>query len=138
MPSHNLDKEIILTRFVVLALAALSLMGCSADSENPAKPPTSSATKNIVQVGNNFFSPKNLTIARGDTVVWFNAGSAGHTSTSGTGCAPDGLWDSGSLGGGESFAVVFDATGVDTTGTIPYYCIPHCGVGMVGSVTINP
>jgi plastocyanin len=27
---------------------------------------------------------------------------------------------------------------VNVTGTIPYFCVPHCTVGMVGSVTVNP
>jgi plastocyanin len=129
-------------RFVIFALSALfalSIAACSDDSsDNPVKPPAGSATRKIVQVRNNSFSPKDLTIARGDTVVWFNSGSAGHTTTSGAGCSPNGLWDSGSLGNGESFSVVFSASGVDVTGTVPYYCIPHCDVGMVGTVTVNP
>jgi plastocyanin len=95
-------------------------------------------TRKIVQVRNNFFSPRDVTVAVGDTVVWFNAGSAGHTSTSGTSCTSDGLWDSGSLSSGDSFQVIFDQNHVNVTGGIPYFCIPHCTVGMVGSVTVNP
>ena len=123
---------------LAIALAVMILAGCSDNSTGPSKPPPSTPTKTIVQVKNNVFSPKDLTVARGDTVVWFNAGSAGHTTTSGTGCSPDGLWDSGSLGSGESFSVVFSDAGVAQTGTIPYYCIPHCAVGMKGTVTVTP
>ena len=123
----------------LLFLVALTIVaGCGDDSTGPSKPPESTATKKVVQVQNNSFSPKDLTVDSGDTVVWFNAGSAGHTTTSGGGCSPDGLWDSGGLGSGDSYSVVFGDAGVTQTGTIPYYCIPHCGTGMTGTVTVNP
>lgn len=128
-----------MVKFALAILAVLGLAACSEDSGTPTKPPPQgSQTRTVVQVRNNFFSPQDVTVSQGDTVVWFNGGSAGHTTTSGTGCAPDGLWDSGFLSGGGSFEVIFDATHVSTTGTIPYYCEPHCNVGMVGTVTVNP
>ena len=128
-----------MNRHFLVGLAVLILAGCGDDSTSPSKPPPSgTATKKIVQIGNNFFRPKDLTVARGDTVVWFNGGSAGHTTTSGAGCSSDGLWDSGALGNGASFSVVFSDDGVSQTGTIAYFCIPHCGMGMTGTVTVTP
>ncbi len=122
--------------FAIIVL--MGLVGCSKDSSTPMSTPKGTTTRKIVQVKNNFFSPKDLTVAVGDTVVWFNAGSGGHTSTSGTSCTSDGLWNSGSLSSGDSFEVVFDPNHVNVTGTIHYFCIPHCTVGMVGTVTVNP
>ena len=86
----------------------------------------------------NVFGPKHITINYGDTVVWFNADSRIHTTTSGDTCTPDGLWDSGDLAGGQSFTVIFGSGGVDTTGVIPYICVPHCFADMVGTVTVKP
>ena len=76
---------------------------------------------------------------RGDTILWFNAGGAAHTTTSGTPGNLDGLWNSGSpqntwIQPGGSFQRVFD----DTTGTFNYFCIPHAVQNMVGTVTVNP
>jgi hypothetical protein len=56
-----------------------------------------------------------------------------HTSTSGSGCAPDGHWNSGNIPAGDSFKVVLSLTGI-----YPYYCIPHCDMGMTGTITVNP
>ena len=118
---------------------AMGVATCSDDSENPMAPaPNGTAVRRVVLMKDNFFSPVSLTIRRGDTIAWLNAGTTVHTSTSGTSCNWDGLWDTGLLNTGESFAVVFDSTGVDTVGAIPYYCIPHCRVGMTGTVTITP
>lgn len=85
-----------------------------------------------VAARNNFFDPANITIDVGDTVRWTNLGTVIHTTTSGTNCAPDGTWNSGSLLPGQSFSVIFNEPG-----TLPYYCIPHCFDGMRGSVTVR-
>ncbi|MDH3215654.1 MAG: plastocyanin/azurin family copper-binding protein [Candidatus Krumholzibacteria bacterium] len=124
----------------LLAIAIVQLSGCSDDdSGSPmAPPPQGTTTKKIVNMRDNFFQPRDVTISRGDTIIWFNAGSARHTTTSGDG-APDGLWNSGSdvasrMAPGAMFERVFD----DTTGTFKYYCIPHFAFDMKGTVTVNP
>ena len=128
-----------MSRFLLIPFALVLAAGCGDDSQGPSKPPPASTShKKVVEVRNNFFSPIDVTIARGDTVVWFNAGSAGHTTTSGAGCSADGLWDSGGLASGESYSVIFGDNGVTQTGTMPYYCVPHCGMGMTGTVTVSP
>jgi plastocyanin len=83
------------------------------------------------------FSPSTLTISQGDTVTWTNAASAvTHTSTSGTvpgGIeSPDQLWN-GSVAAHTIYTVNF--TGYAPR-TYPYYCVPHAGLGMVGSITV--
>jgi plastocyanin len=99
-------------------------------------PTVGTAATTTVTVGNNCFCfvPSSVTIHRGDTVQW-TWSSSGHSSTSGTPGAPNGLWDSGILNQGATFTHTFN-----TVGSFPYHCTPHglC-CGMVGMVTVtNP
>jgi plastocyanin len=81
--------------------------------------------------GNLVFSPSSVTIHPGDTVRW-TWGASFHSSTSGVPGAPNGIWDSGILNQGATFSHTFNSTG-----TFPYYCIPHGGCcGMVGTVMV--
>ncbi|MBD3334649.1 MAG: hypothetical protein GF355_03955 [Candidatus Eisenbacteria bacterium] len=94
----------------------------------------SAATVHEVMVDNFFFDPQDLTIAEGDTVRWvWVAGT--HTTTSGDNqsCTPDGIWDAPIDSGNQTFE--FDFSGM--TGTFPYYCIPHCGIGMTGTIMVE-
>jgi len=97
-------------------------------------PTVGSADTVTVTVGNGgpVFTPSSVTILPGDTVRWtWSAG--GHSSTSGTPGAPNGLWDSGILNQGAAFTHTFN-----TMGSFPYYCTPHglC-CGMTGRVTVT-
>ena len=98
-------------------------------------PTVGSAATVTVTVGNNCFcfTPASVTIHRGDTVQW-TWSSSGHSSTSGSSCSPNGLWDSGLINQGSIFSHTFN-----TAGSFPYYCTAHCSFGMVGMVTVvNP
>jgi chitinase len=78
-------------------------------------------------VGNDFFSPKNVTNNVGDSVQWtWLAGDISHNSTS-TG----GLWASATQTAG-SFSHTFNSAG-----NFPYDCTIHASFGMVGSVTVQ-
>lgn len=67
------------------------------------------------------FTPAQLTIAPGTTVVVTNRDSAPHTFTAGSDDEPmPELFDSGLLEQGESFTFVFDEAG-----TFAYYCDRH-------------
>lgn len=86
-----------------------------------------------VTMNNDFFSPANLSVGVGDTVVWTNHSGLTHTSTSGTSCSANGLWNSGNvLGSGHSFSRTFAGAG-----SFPYFCSPHCSLGMTGSITVT-
>jgi plastocyanin len=61
------------------------------------------------------WSPANIEIARGTTVVWENRDIVFHTSTS-----DDGRWDSGTINAGESWSRTFT-----DAGTFNYHCTPH-------------
>ncbi|MFB6122812.1 MAG: plastocyanin/azurin family copper-binding protein [Haloferacaceae archaeon] len=96
------------------------------------------------------FVPAEITIAPGDTIVWKNVGTVGHSVTAYEDKIPDGAayfasggFDSeqaarnaypskGNIPGGESYEHTFE-----TTGTYEYFCIPHEAVGMKGTVTVQ-
>ncbi|UCG52357.1 MAG: hypothetical protein JSW58_02045 [Candidatus Latescibacterota bacterium] len=143
MPKFSGKSAIHLTvTLAVLGVFVLAVVpGCSDESATPASPPRETPTRKVVNMKDNYCEPKNVVIARGDTVVWFNAGDNRHTTTSGVNGVPDGLWDSGSgdpiawLRPGQSFQRIFD----DTTGVFPYFCEPHWSAyNETGTVTVNP
>lgn len=74
------------------------------------------------------FSPADVTVEAGDTVVWTNTGAAPHTSTSDSGQAD--AWDSGTLTTGQQFSRTFA-----TPGTFTYFCAIH--PFMRGTVTVR-
>ncbi len=77
------------------------------------------------------FTPGEVTINVGDTVVWTSSASFNHTVTS-----DDGTFSSGTLSGGNSFDFTFTEPG-----TYAYYCDFHGGpggTGMSGVITVNP
>ena len=94
-----------------------------------------SAETHTVLANNTSFSPSALEVAPGDTVIWqFNSGYP-HTVTSGSHCVADGLFFDGPLDAGSPTLewVVPDYASID----IPYFCQPHCGMGMTGVISIN-
>lgn len=84
--------------------------------------------------GNNF-APAQLRIKVGQSVRWTWKGGS-HNVVSGT-CAggsqkPDDKFRSGAPQQSGSFARKFDVAG-----TFPYYCEPHCEMGMTGEVIVE-
>ncbi|MFI5294658.1 MAG: CHRD domain-containing protein [Thermodesulfovibrionales bacterium] len=76
------------------------------------------------------FSPQNITIEVGDTVVWTNNGAFPHTTTSGTNFPTgNGIWDSHVLSPGQFFPFTFTQPGL-----YPYFCSIH---GFTGGITVN-
>lgn len=92
------------------------------------------ANHDVAMVGT-AFSPTTLQILVGDNVTWQNNAVLIHTTTSGNPdrCNGDGIWNSGSMVPGATFNVVFN-----TSGSFQYFCIPHCLVGMRGTIIVNP
>lgn len=83
----------------------------------------------VMATDNLTFSSADLTISAGTTVRWVNTGTMLHTVT------PDGHseWTSANLAtNGSTFKHTFN-----TPGDYDYYCQPHLGSGMVGTVTVN-
>ena len=114
-------------RSMLTLLAGLSvvlvLQSCGDDPMQPDDTETIEARDDFT------FSRPNLTISAGTEVRWVNAGVMLHTVT------PDGHseWSAANLATtGATFTHTFD-----TPGTYEYYCEPHLGSGMTGTITVN-
>ncbi|HLM83744.1 MAG TPA: cupredoxin family copper-binding protein, partial [Candidatus Bathyarchaeia archaeon] len=79
----------------------------------PSSP--SQAAVSPVTIENFAFSPANLTIKKGDTVIWTNKDSAPHQVAS-----DDGKFQGPSLSKGQVYSFTFNETGV-----FPYHCAVH-------------
>ncbi|WP_276257683.1 plastocyanin/azurin family copper-binding protein [Haloglomus litoreum] len=95
------------------------------------------------------FDPETIAIEPGDTVVWENVGSIGHSVTAyeddipaeaeffasggfDTEGAARNSYPDGEVGGGETYQHTFEVEG-----TYGYFCIPHEGAGMIGTVNVG-
>ncbi|MFQ5650020.1 MAG: cupredoxin domain-containing protein, partial [bacterium] len=98
-------------------------------------PPSSSTNDTVtVSMKDNFFSPREVTVKPGATIIWPNDGSRPHTSTS-----DDDIWDSGTVDPGGSFSWTVPATAQSGT-SLPYFCVFHGargGVGMAGVIRVD-
>lgn len=82
------------------------------------------ATHEVV-IENHRFTPANLTVARGDTVVFVNRDGAPHTATQ-----QPGGFDTGRLNRGQSGEITFN-----NAGSFDFICVFH--PSMRGSVTVR-
>lgn len=117
---------------IVLALALVPLASAS----------HLGAAQVEVDIRDNFFDPSAITICLGDTVHWTHVGNLVHTTTSGSGCGSNGIWDSGFMTNGDTFSQTFNsvpaqcATDEDPgDNTCSYNCQVHCPA-MDGVITI--
>ena len=100
------------------------LLGLGALSLAVAAPGALAADQDVAMSGF-AFSPATVTVTEGDTVTWSNSDAVAHTAT-----AEDGSFDTGSIGGGSSDFVTFDAAG-----TFAYHCTIH--PSMTGTVVVE-
>ena len=84
-------------------------------------------------LGNMFFEPYSITINAGDRVRWTNVTAIIHTATSGTDCAPDGVFSTGNVNAGATTAYIT----FNTVAAWTYYCRFHCEMGMVGEINVQ-
>ena len=135
------NGEISIAEIIAAVNAALN--GCTGVAPTPTPTPMPMATTHMVLVGSEglSFSPSSLTIRVGDTVQW-SWSSSGHTVTSGSQCSADGQFcspsDSNCAGAPLSNQGATYSHTFSTAGTFPYFCIPHCGLGMVGTIVVQP
>lgn len=88
------------------------------------------------------FTPSTVTVQVGATVTWRNTSQVMHTVTADPNLAndpshvqlPQGAeaFNSGNIGPGDSYSRTFDVAG-----TYTYFCIPHEGQGMIGTVIVE-
>jgi plastocyanin len=95
---------------------------------------TASAETWTVQAYSSWFSPSTLNVLPGDTIVWEYYTGYPHTVTSGTNCTADGWFDSPLNSGNPTFT--WDVP-MDASGDIPYFCQPHCVMGMTGVIIVE-
>lgn len=117
--------------------AALALVSCGGDSGGPdddgggPRVPVTHA----VTIDDGFYYPRDITIVRGDSVLWTWAVNDDHSVTSGT--DPDNLseeprlFDSGIQNSG-NYGHRFSQTGSFT-----YFCREHWDMDMNGRVTVD-
>jgi len=102
---------------------------------------TALAEDHVVFVEDGDFSPKTVTIARGDTVTFKAVGVLGkhnvHAQDNSFNCAIGCVGDGTGATGEPAKGTWSDTLTFDTPGTIGYQCDPHASFGMVGSITVS-
>ena len=94
---------------------------------------TAFADTHTVFANDTSFAPNAIDVAPGDTIVWqYNSGYP-HTVTSGITCTADGLFNGELQNWGDTFTWEVP---LDASGEIPYFCEPHCSMGMDGIITV--
>jgi len=77
-------------------------------------------------MGEHYYSPAQLTVPVGSTVMWRMLGAQDHDVW-----AYDGSFNSPTMGPGATFRHAFTQVG-----TFKYFCAPHYGDGMIGEVIV--
>ncbi len=90
------------------------------------------STTVVIQVGGFVFTPQNVTVTVGDTILWQWA-SGFHTTTSVTVPAGAQTWDTLMDAGHTTFRYRMAAAGLYN-----YQCTNHFLMGMTGTITANP
>jgi plastocyanin len=80
----------------------------------------------IIEMGDHFFDPAQLTVKVGATVTWKSVGQSTHDLA-----ARDGSFALGAMSFGQTFSFTFTKAG-----RYPYVCMQHEGDGMIGEVTV--
>lgn len=119
-------------RILLAAAAAVAAAGPAPAAEpgiDIAAPRVAISTVDGVSIG---FHPPHLVVEQEDYVRWVWTGAA-HTTTSGDECIADGLWSAPLNSSVQSFTRFFP----DDPATFPFFCNPHCGLGMKGEVVVT-
>ena len=126
---------------------AVSVAGCSGSGGTGT-----SENEYDIGMSTSAFRPAEFAVAPGTTVVWRNTSGTAHTVTAYDDQIPDsadffasGDFDSteaasdawlqnsgGSIDGGETYEHTFSVPG-----TYEYFCVPHEGAGMVGTIEVT-
>jgi LPXTG-motif cell wall-anchored protein len=116
--------NIVATRWrpAIAALAAIALLALLA-SVARAAPAAQGGT--VIQMGDNFFQPAQVTVPAGATVTWRNGGQRPHTAT-----ANNRAFDTGTVQPGAEASVT-----LANPGTYDYFCQFHDG--MVGTIVVQ-
>ena len=107
--------------------------GKSSAAEQGATSAPAATDPNVVEVKVNGhdFDPPEVHIKANQTVRWVWV-SGTHNVISGAACTPDGKFGSGTTASSTTFEHEFKSAG-----SFPYYCDPHCSIGMKGNVIVE-
>ena len=123
------DSALPMRLIMAFALVAATLLaGCTDGGGDFVTPELDDEGRYVIKMlPSNKFSPANAAVPVGATVVWVNEGGAHNTQSE------DGLWASEVSGDkGEHFEFTFDEAG-----EFGYFCMPHHGLGMAGTVRVE-
>jgi plastocyanin len=98
----------------------------AAPAPTPTASPTPTAAVALIEMGDNFFDPAQLTVKVGTTVTWKVVGQSTHDLA-----ARDGSFVDRTMSFGQTFSFTFTKVG-----RYAYVCMQHEGDGMVGEVTV--
>jgi plastocyanin len=88
----------------------------------------------MIETNGYAFDPPSVTVQPGDVIVWENSGGT-HDVTFGSNCSASGAFSEPLT---PLFPLVTYVVPEDQpAGVIDYFCTPHCGWGMVGSITVE-
>lgn len=112
------------------ASAPLATTAATATAATSTPAPTASAAPTaaaaLIEMGDHFFEPAQLTVKVGTTVTWKSVGQSTHDLA-----ARDGSFKDPGMSFGQTFTYTFTRAG-----RYPYVCMQHEGDGMVGVVTV--
>jgi plastocyanin len=113
-----------------LLFSFVTMTSCSSNDE--ANGLLTAPVTEVSVTPDNRFSPASVHVKKDDVVRWTWSGGL-HNVVSGQSCTPDGQFSSGPEATSGSFERKFE-----TVGTFPYFCTPHCDMGMTGEVIVEP
>ena len=126
-----------MTRRVLLVFTLAGALACGSNSPTytPMGGNACISTATQVCMMSSAFSPANLTIAHGTTVIWKNGDAINHTVANASSSSE--VLASGFIAGGGTFSHTFA-----TPGSFAYYCGIHGAdgnppTGMHGTITVN-
>ena len=114
------------TAAATTASAATSAPAAATATTAPTATPTATPAVTVIELGDHFFAPAQLTVKVGTTVTWKSVGQSTHDLA-----ARDGSFALGSMSFGQTFSFTYTKAG-----RYPYVCMQHEGDGMVGVVTV--
>ena len=106
------------------ATAPATATGTSTPTSTASPVPTTAVT--LIEMGDNFFDPAQLTVKVGTTVTWKVVGQSTHDLA-----ARDGSFILRTMSFGQTFSFTFTKAGA-----YAYVCMQHEGDGMTGAVTV--
>ncbi len=92
------------------------------------------AETHVIEAYSTTFVPDVVNVVPGDTVRFEYVTGYPHTATSGSDCTPDGLFEGSLSGPGDYVEWVVPE---DAPAEVPFYCDPHCLMGMTGVINVE-